>query len=650
MLRRSTTVTLAAGLVLSTVALPASGQVAGFGDVPPGNTHAAAIEEASGLGIVEGTSPTTFSPARAVTRGQVASLIVRTLEEAGLELPPLAGAPTFSDVGPPHGDNVRRLAAADVVTGRGDGSFDPGGPVTRDQLASLFVRALSFALGEDVVPEERGYFSDVTGGVHAANVDAAFERGLLQGRDDGRFVPAASTRRDQAATVIVRFLDAVRDGAGPADPVVTDGGELWVLDQGTDLIHVYDATDGIDEVVTVDVRPAVLRAARDAGDLTAAPAGELTVPHMIEFDSQQRYAFIASTAGGVTIVVDARTKEVVEVLATGAGTHMADVTPDDAALWVSVIGTAGRTSNGSQKLVEVALPDLDAADPAFAITDTLLVEDLIEPYEDGTEASYTYPSFSAVCHQFSPDSSEAWITLGPSWSQGGLLVLDLDTKQLEAAYDPAVVKANCGLSITEDRALANWSGRVVAGDDSEGEWYVFDRDTKELLETRPSEGLDTHGLRLAPDGSEYWQVNRNSDDAIVIDADTLEVTRRIADVAETPDILDYSPDGRFVYITQRGPTPRSGAIHAAAGTTPGVAVVDRATGEEVTVLTQPTITSPSGAVLNDVHGIAVRAPTPEDAEPAEIEVGAEVSTATVRFDAPRPEPVATGFHCGLGAA
>jgi DNA-binding beta-propeller fold protein YncE len=648
MRRRSTIVTLAAGLVLGTVALPAAGQVAGFTDVPPGNTHADAIAEASALGIVEGTGPTTFSPARAVTRGQVASLIARTFDEADVGLPPLAGAPTFSDLGAPHGDNVRRLAAAGVVTGRADGSYGGGDPVRRDQLASLFVRALSFALDEAVEPTQRGSFSDVTGGVHAANIDAAFERGLLQGRADGRFVPAASTRRDQAATVIVRFLDAVRDVAGPSDPVVTDGGELWVLDQGTDLIHVYDATDGIEEVVTIDVRPAVLRAARNAGDVSAAPAGELTVPHMIEFDSEQRYAFIASTAGGVTIVVDARTKEVVEVLATGAGTHMADVTPDDSALWVSVIGTPGRVSNGSQKLVEVVLPDLDAADPTFAVTDTLLVEDLVAPYEDGTEASYTFPSFSAVCHQFSPDSSEAWITLGPGWNQGGLLVLDLDTKQLEAAYDPTEVKANCGLSITEDRALANWSGRVVAGDDSEGEWYVFDRASKELLDTRPSEGLDTHGLRLSPDGAEYWQVNRNSDDALVIDAATLEVTRRIADVAETPDILDYSPDGRFVYITQRGPTPRSGAVHAATGTTPGVAVVDRATGEEVTVLTQPTITSPSGAVLNDIHGIGVRTPTAADAEP--VEAAEAATAATVRFDASRPEPVATGFHCGLAAS
>ncbi|MEX1164193.1 MAG: S-layer homology domain-containing protein [Nitriliruptor sp.] len=381
---------------------------------------------------------------------------------------------------------MRRLAAAGIVSGRDERRYVPNDAVSREQIATLLVRTVAYAEGRPVVPAERGHFTDVpVSGTHAQNVAAAAERGLVTG-NDGQFRPLASTRRDQTATLIINLLGVVR-GAGP---VVTDGGELWVLDQGTDLIHVYDATSGIEEVATVDVRPAVLRAARAAGDITDAPAGELTVPHMIEFDSQQRYAFIASTAGGVVIIVDARTKEVVEVLATGGGTHMADVTPDDSALWVSVIGTAGRGSNGSQKLVEVALPDLDAADPTFAVTDTLLVEDLVAPWEDGTEASYAFPSLSAVCHQFSPDSSEAWITLGPGWSQGGLLVFDLDTK--------------------------------------------------ELLETNPSEGLDTHGLRLSPDGSEYWQVNRNSDDAIVIDADTLEVTRRISDVAATPDILGYS--------------------------------------------------------------------------------------------------------------
>jgi DNA-binding beta-propeller fold protein YncE len=654
MTRRTTLLALVATLVLSTVASPAAGDSAeahpcpdgappaGFADVPAGNTHAAAIDCAAHLEIVRGVTSTTFAPGRSVTRGQVASLVARTLDELGLELPAADDGPAFDDTGAPHRDNVRRLAAAGIVQGRADGSFDPGAPVSRDQLASLLVRTLSFVRGLDVVPATRGHFEDASSGVHGANVDAAFEQGLLRGVTDGRFAPASPTARDQVATVVVRLL---ADGLA-TDGARTAGGEVWVLDQGTDLIHVYDGDDRFHELTTIDVRPATLR---DAG-FDDAPAGELTVPHMIEFDSQERYAFIASTAGGVTIVVDARTKEVVEVLRTGPGTHMAAVTPDDSAVWVAVIGTPGRAHTipdpaggddlpaNPRSMVEIEL-DLDADEPTFAIGRTLELEDLLAPLEEAN--GWQYPSLSPVCHQYDADSTVAWITLGPGWNQGALVVLDLASGTLveEAAFDPDVVKANCGVSVTEDRVLVNWSGKVTPDEDTNGEWYVIDPDTYELLHTRDAEGLDTHGLRLTPDGSSYWQVNRNSDNALVIDATTLEVTRRYEDVAVAPDIIDYSRDGSVVYVTQRGPSPRSGAIHAASGDQPGLAVIEEATGRKLGVISQPTVRSDQGAVVNDIHGVGVRILTEGDPEPA------VVRTAGVSFEAPRPS--GTTFHCGL---
>jgi DNA-binding beta-propeller fold protein YncE len=600
MRRRVVVTSLVAGLVLSAAVLPAAGAEVGsvacpggarpaaFEDVAAASTHAAAIDCASQLGIVRGTSATRFSPGASLTRGQLASLVVGSLQELGVDLPPLAGAPTFSDVGRTHGDNIRRLAAAGVVSGRSDGSFAPDVPVSRGQLASVLVGALEYVRTSAVVPAERGRFSDVSGGAHAANIDAAAGEGLLSGRADGRFLPTALTRRDQAATVLVRLIDATRTEVL---------GEVWALDQGTDTIHVYRA-DQRTEIARIDVTPTALKAAGFA----AAPTGASTVPHMIEFDSRERYAFVASTAGAVTIVIDARTKAVVEVIPTGAGSHMAAVTPDDSALWVAAIG--------ARRLVEIPL-DLSSATPTFAIGRNLSVETLLGPTE--TARGWTYPSYAPVCHQFSPDSSEAWVTLGPGWNQGGFFVLDLASGSVSAAWDPAQVKANCGISVTEDRVIANWSGKVVAGEDTEGQWYVFDRRTKELLATEGSGGFDAHGVRLTPDGSSYWMVNRASSDAIVIDARTFQVTRAYADIAKTPDIIDFSPDSSLIYISQRGPTPRSGATHAATGSEPGVRVVSTATGETVAVIRPPeareapSVEHPDGRVRNDVHGLGVRA-------------------------------------------
>ncbi|WP_052667811.1 5'-nucleotidase C-terminal domain-containing protein [Nitriliruptor alkaliphilus] len=219
MMRRFTISSLAAVMVLGTVTLPAAAQDAGslacpdgapssgFHDVPAANVHSDAIDCGAALGLIRGKTSTTFEPHTSVTRGQVASLLARTLDEIDAGLPGVADAPTFPDIGPPHGDNIRRLAAAGIVQGRTDGSYGPQDAVRRDQLASLFVRAFEFTLGDELVPDARNYFSDVRTGVHAENIDLAFELGILRGKTDGRFAPLDATRRDQAASVVIRFLD-----------------------------------------------------------------------------------------------------------------------------------------------------------------------------------------------------------------------------------------------------------------------------------------------------------------------------------------------------------------------------------------------------------------------------------------------------------
>jgi DNA-binding beta-propeller fold protein YncE len=595
--RRSTITVLAAGLALSTLALPATGQEpgetpeagcpdgaapAGFDDVSDDNVHAPAIDCGVELGLIRGTGETTFHPARALTRGQTATLLARTLDELGIELPPLASSPDFEDADATHGESLRRLAAADIVLGRGDGTVDPTRSVTREQLASVLVRTLAYVRNAEVEATETGRFDDTGDSVHEANIDAATEAGLFQGKGERRFDPRAATRRDQVASVIVRLHEA-------ALPHVR--GEVWSLDQGTDLIHVYDARSR-ERKVEIDVSPQTLA----ASGFEHAPTGDATVPHMIEFDSRERFAFIAATAGAVTIVIDTHTREVVEVLPTGAGSHHAAVTPDDTAVWVAAIG--------GRQMVEIGLT-LGGDEPGFAIERRLDVAELLGDLED--EAGWEFPSYAPVCHQFSPDSGEAWVTLGPAWDQGGLFVLDLTSGTATAAFDPEEVRANCGVSVTDEHAVVNFSGQVVEGDDTEGEWYVFDRESRALLHTESSRGFDAHGLRLDPAGEQYWMVNRASDNGLVVDAVTFEVVREIDDIADAPDILDFSPDGRLLYISQRGPNPRSGAIHAAAGSQPGVAIVDTQTDETVEVLEPPTVTDEDGDVVNDVHGVAVRA-------------------------------------------
>lgn len=232
MMRRFAVSTLVTGLVLGTAIVPASGQQESdaaaaaadtrgaacpgapgteFTDVPSGNVHRDNIELGVLLGIVEGTGDNAFAPARPLARGQAASLLARALEAGHFELPSLTGAPTFPDQGVTHRDNIRRLAAADIVEGRTDGRFHTNSPVRRDQLASMLVRTVEWVLDEELAPATRGHFPDVRSGVHAENVDLAYELGIMEGRDTGRFEPLNSTRRDQAASVVIRFLELVNE-------------------------------------------------------------------------------------------------------------------------------------------------------------------------------------------------------------------------------------------------------------------------------------------------------------------------------------------------------------------------------------------------------------------------------------------------------
>jgi hypothetical protein len=183
-----------------------------FVDVDPRSVHAASVACAAALGITEGVSfdPPRFAPARPVTRAQAATFLTRMLEAAGFVLPE-ADRARFVDVrGSVHADNIERLAEAGIVRGRSATTFAPNETVTRAQIATMLVEALRWATGEPL-EGDGSVFPDV-GGVHADNIGVAADLGLMVGTADGLFRPNAATRRDQAATVLVRTLDTLSSG------------------------------------------------------------------------------------------------------------------------------------------------------------------------------------------------------------------------------------------------------------------------------------------------------------------------------------------------------------------------------------------------------------------------------------------------------
>ena len=385
-----------------------------------------------------------------------------------------------------------------------------------------------------------------------------------------------------ALLLLVTIGSLVAAGIGEDGPY--GGYEVWALDQGTNIIHILQpdssAADGFSVIDTVD--------------LGAYAAAEIDMPHMIDFTRDYEYAVIASPASANTTVIRTEDRQVIAVLDTGPGSHMASFTPDDSRIIVDVI------ADGT--VVEI---DADLANEHFEIArvlevaeDPLVQERAGHFSRDDDGALLTQP----VCHDYANGGRRAYITLGPGLADGGLVVLDLESFEAVAAYGPEEVSVNCGtVAHPEDSRFY-----VNGGSVDEGHWYVFDTSTHEPIPDadgeirRSSEGRDAHGVWITPDGGELWMVNRASSDGIVIDPETDEVIDFIEWTGRSPDILTFSPDGQWAFITLRGPEQRSGP-HAIAGDTPGGSVMNVATREIHAILELDPERGES-----DFHGIGLR--------------------------------------------
>jgi CSLREA domain-containing protein len=178
-----------------------------FPDVPSSFVHAKNIGCAAGVGLFVGHPDGTFRPQNDVTRAQAASVIFRSLREAGLDVEESPDAAAADTAGSTHQGAIGALTELGVVTNFVDGTFRPSDEVTRAQLASLIARATS-ELGVEVVASTPT-FSDVGPGVHTGNIGWASKAGIVEGYDDDTFRPNNHATRAQTASMLVRWLSDV---------------------------------------------------------------------------------------------------------------------------------------------------------------------------------------------------------------------------------------------------------------------------------------------------------------------------------------------------------------------------------------------------------------------------------------------------------
>ncbi len=196
----------------------ARGWFADFADVPQSNGFHGDIESIVRSGVTGGCGAGIYCPVDAVTRAQMAVLILKASLGSSYT-PPAATGTVFADVpaGAFAADWIEDLYARGITSGCAVAplSYCPDAPVTRQQMSVMLLRAEH---GSDYVPPAcGGVFSDVPcPGAYAAWIERLAAEGISAGCGGGKFCPASATLRQQMATFLVRtFSLALSAGRAP---------------------------------------------------------------------------------------------------------------------------------------------------------------------------------------------------------------------------------------------------------------------------------------------------------------------------------------------------------------------------------------------------------------------------------------------------
>ena len=146
-------------------------------------------------GITVGCGAFVYCPTQQVTRGQMASFLVRALH-----LPSTTTDFFSDDETSVHEADINALRAAGLTSGCGATTYCPTQQVTRGQMASFLVRAL------DLPSSTTDYFSDDETSSHEADINAFAKAGLTYGCGGGKYCPTAGVTRGEMAAFLHRAL------------------------------------------------------------------------------------------------------------------------------------------------------------------------------------------------------------------------------------------------------------------------------------------------------------------------------------------------------------------------------------------------------------------------------------------------------------
>ena len=185
-----------------TVELPAI-----FTDTDPNRYYSDALDYCYENKLVAGMTESTFGPNTSLTRGQLMTLLYRL---AGS--PEVTGENPFADVGEARFYYSAVVWAYEngIAKGVTETEFQPGDPVTRQQLATFLYRFAEYNNVDTTGRADLTVFTDEpeVGKYAKEAVSWAVSAGLIKGITDTTLCPGDDASRAQFVTILYRFIEA----------------------------------------------------------------------------------------------------------------------------------------------------------------------------------------------------------------------------------------------------------------------------------------------------------------------------------------------------------------------------------------------------------------------------------------------------------
>ena len=191
-----------------TLLLSAGAYVTRFVDVPADAWYADYVEYAAVNGLMSGVGHRRFAPDDVLTRAMFVTVLGQLAQIDEADYP----AVSFSDVVPGswYAPFVAWAAQKDIVSGTGNGRFDPDAPITREQMASIIARYVQSTgktlptIADPVMFKDM----DAVSGWALDGVELMRMTGIISGDDRAYFNPLGLATRAQAATVFTQLREA----------------------------------------------------------------------------------------------------------------------------------------------------------------------------------------------------------------------------------------------------------------------------------------------------------------------------------------------------------------------------------------------------------------------------------------------------------